>query len=64
MKAYVFTTGVVFVLITAAHIARVIAEGPRLLKEPSFVFTSILSIVLAAWAWRLFRQLSRPDKDA
>ena len=64
MKAYVFTTGVVFVLIIAAHIARVFAEGPRLLKEPSFVFTSILSIVLAAWAWRLFRQLSRPDQDA
>jgi hypothetical protein len=59
MKAYVFATGLVFGLIVAAHIARIAAEGPRLLKEPTFVFTSLLSIGLVTWAWRLFRHLSR-----
>jgi hypothetical protein len=47
----------------AAHIARIVAEGPRLLKEPTFVFTSMLSLGLAIWAWRLFRQLSRSPEN-
>ena len=64
MKAYVVTTGLVFVLIVAAHIARIVAEGPRLLKEPTFVLTSTLSIGLATWAWRLFRQLPRSHENA
>lgn len=59
MKAYVFTTGVVFVLIVAAHILRVFAEGTRLLKEPSFIFTSAFALALCVWAWRLWRRLSR-----
>ncbi len=60
MKAYLLTTGLVFTLIVAAHVARLFAEGARLLKEPAFVFTSILSAGLAAWAWNLFRQRARP----
>ena len=64
MKAYVIITGLVFVLIVAAHVARIVVEGPRLLKEPTFVFTSMLAIGLATWAWRLFRQLSRSHEKA
>ena len=63
MKAYVLITGIVFGLILAAHVARIFAEGPHLLKEPVFMFTSILSVVLVAWAWRVFRQLSQSDKN-
>jgi hypothetical protein len=59
MKAYVLTTGIVFVLVVAAHIARLVSEGLRLLREPSFIFTSILAVALAVWAGRMFRQLSR-----
>ena len=58
MKAYLIVTGVVFVLIAMAHIARVAVEGWHLLKEPIFVLTSLLTLGLAAWAWRLFRRLS------
>jgi hypothetical protein len=62
MKSYVLTTGLVFVLIVAAHVARLFAEGPGLLKEPAFVFTSVLSVGLAVWAWRLLRPPSRTKK--
>lgn len=55
MKAYVITTGVVFGLITAAHVLRAVVEGPHLATEPSFVFTSIISVALSVWAFRIFR---------
>ena len=59
MKAYVMTTGVVFGLITAAHVARVIAEGPRLATEPAFVLLTIVSTALCVWACRLLRLVPR-----
>lgn len=34
MKAYLITTGIIFGLITAAHVARVIVEGAGLAKDP------------------------------
>jgi len=43
MKSYIATSGVIFSLIVAAHIVRLFAEGPHLLKEPVFVFTSLLN---------------------
>ena len=55
MKAYVITTGVVFALITLAHILRVIAEGPRLLTEPFWVLLTLATAGLSVWAWRLLR---------
>ena len=60
MKAYVLTTGTVFVLILVAHGARVAAEGPWLLREPTFLATSAIAAGLAGWAWGVFRRLSRP----
>jgi hypothetical protein len=62
MKAYVLITGFAFVLIVAAHVARIIAEGPHLLIEPMFLFTSVLSIGFSVWAWRLFCRLRRDEK--
>ena len=55
MKAYVITTGVVFALITLAHILRIIAEGPRLLTEPLWVLLTLATAGLSLWAWRLLR---------
>ena len=55
MKAYVITTGVVFALITLAHILRVISEGPRLLTEPLWVLLTLATAGLSLWAWRLLR---------
>ena len=57
MKSYLLTTGVIFALIVVAHVLRIMAEGPKLLLQPVFALTSILSVGLALWAWRLFRRL-------
>ena len=53
MKAYLITTGMVFGLITLAHIGRVFAEGPHLATDPLFVLLTIAAAALCAWAWRL-----------
>ena len=53
MKAYVATTGVVFGLLTAAHVWRVAEEGRHLASEPSFVLITAASTMLCVWACRL-----------
>ena len=60
MKAYLMTTGVVFGLITLAHIVRVVMEGPHLLKEPLYIVLTLLTAGLSVWAWSLLRVASRP----
>ena len=46
MKAYVSTTGVVFGLLTLAHIWRGIAEGPHLAAQPWFILITLACAVL------------------
>jgi hypothetical protein len=59
MKAYLVTTGVVFGLITLAHIVRIVMEGSHLLKEPLYVVLTLVAAGLSVWAWRLLRVASR-----
>ena len=59
MKAYLITTGTVFGLITAAHIWRAIAEGPRMAKDPVFILLTFLTAGLCIWACRLLLRSSR-----
>ena len=61
MKAYLITTGIVFALITLAHILRVFAEGPRLAKDPVFILLTLLAAGLSAWAWALLRSSPPPQ---
>ena len=61
MKAYLITTGIVFALITLAHILRVFAEGPRLAKDPFFILLTLLAAGLSVWAWRLLRRSPPPQ---
>lgn len=61
MKAYLVTTGIIFALITLAHILRVFAEGPRLAKDPVFILLTLLAAGLSAWAWRLLRSSPPPQ---
>jgi hypothetical protein len=56
VKTYVMTTGVVFGLITLAHLLRIMAEGPHLLTEPLWVLLTAATAALAIWAWRLLRR--------
>jgi hypothetical protein len=59
MKAYLITTGMVFGLITLAHIWRVLAEGSRLATDPFFLLLTAAAAALSFWAWRLLKRLSR-----
>ena len=53
MKAYVITTGVVFGLLTLAHIWRVIEEGPHLLTDVTWILITVAATALFIWACRL-----------
>jgi hypothetical protein len=59
MKAYLITTGILFALITGAHIWRAFVEGPQMAKDPIFILLTILAASLSIWAWRLLRTLPR-----
>jgi hypothetical protein len=59
MKAYLITTGIVFGLITVAHIWRAFAEGSHLATDPLFLLLTVISTGLCLWAWRLLRLSSR-----
>lgn len=55
MKAYVTTTGIIFGLLTGAHVWRVFQEGPHLATDPGYVLITLLSAALCLWSWRLLR---------
>jgi hypothetical protein len=59
VKPYVITTGVLFGLITLAHILRIIAEGAHLARDPWFVLLTLIAAAFCLWAWRLLRLTSR-----
>jgi len=59
MKAYVVTTGVVFGLLTIAHVWRIVVEGLPLLTNPWWVGITVAAAALSVWAWRVFRLLGR-----
>ena len=58
MKAYIITTGIVFALITIAHIARLATET-SVLREPIFLVLTILAAALSIWAFVVLRRVSR-----
>jgi len=53
MRSYVLFTGLVFVLLTVAHVLRAFQE-PHLVRDPWFIGTSVLALGFAAWALRLY----------
>jgi hypothetical protein len=55
MKAYVITTGSVFVLLTVAHIWRAFEET-QLATKPWFILITLSTAVLSLWAGRLLRR--------
>ncbi len=59
MKAYIITTGVIFGLITVAHLLRFVTEGSRLATEPLFILLTLLSAALCIWAWQVLRRSNR-----
>lgn len=62
MKAYLITTGIIFGLITVAHILRVIFEGIDRAKDPFFILLTMLAAGLCVWAWKLLKTIPpRPN---
>jgi hypothetical protein len=59
MKAYVITTGVLFGLLTLAHVWRVFEEGRHLATDPWYVLITLATAALSFWAWRLLRFSTR-----
>ena len=58
MRVYVIVTGIIFALITIAHVVRMAVE-PHVLTEPVYLFLTLLSAALAIWAVVVLRRLSR-----
>ena len=56
MRAYVATSGLMFFLIVVAHIARIAADGLDVLKGPTFVLASCISLAMLAWSIVAFRR--------
>ena len=58
MKAFLWTTGIVFALITVAHIWRVFAESTALARDPWFIVISLVAAGLSVWSFRLLRSFT------
>ena len=59
MKAYVLSTGILFGVITLAHVWRMAVERP-LASDPAYIAITTVAAVLGVWSWRVFRRVSRP----
>jgi hypothetical protein len=58
MRAYLATTGTVFLLLTVAHIVRVFQET-HLARQPWFWLVTVIPAILAVWALRLYPKAAR-----
>ena len=58
MRTYVVVTGLFYLALFGAHVARVAAEGPSVLRGWVFVVTSLCSLAMAVWSWRSLRGLA------
>jgi len=56
MRAYLITTGILFALLTGAHLWRIAAESRRLATEPDFVIITLVAAGMSVWAFRLLRR--------
>jgi len=58
MKAYVITTGALFVLLALAHVVRMFLE-PALATAPWFIALTVAPAGLSLWAFCLLRPSGR-----
>ena len=58
MKTYVITTGVIFGLLTLAHLWRMTMER-HLASDPWYLLITVATAVLGFWAWRVARVTAR-----
>jgi hypothetical protein len=51
LKVDVVTTGVIFGLVTVAHVWRMVEEGSHVATDPFFVLVTLASGSLGFWVW-------------
>jgi hypothetical protein len=56
MRTYVIVTGILFVLLTGAHVVRAVME-PASLRDPVFLIFTALAVGMAGWSWKVFRAI-------
>jgi hypothetical protein len=57
MRIYVVTTGLIFGLLTAVHLWRIVEE-PHLVREPWFLSFTVLSAILCIASFVVIRRQS------
>jgi hypothetical protein len=55
MRTYVIVTGILFALLTAAHIVRMFME-PSSVTDPIFIAFTVLAAGMTVWSWMALRQ--------
>jgi hypothetical protein len=56
VKAYVITTGIVFALLTIAHLARMVMEEGHFSTDPFYLGITAATAALAVWAFYVVRR--------
>ena len=56
MRAYLWTTAILFGAVTVAHVARALTESMSLATDPVYVGLTVLAALLCVWAVRLLRK--------
>jgi hypothetical protein len=59
MKAYVVTTGILFGLLTLAHVLRIVYESRALASDPWYMLITTATTVLCVWACLLITRRAK-----
>ena len=59
MKAYVLTTGILFALLTLAHVLRIVYESRALASDPWYMLITAATAALSVWACLLLGRRAR-----
>ena len=59
MRVYVITTGVIFGLLVAAHLWRMVAE-PHLATDPGYLLITLVAGLISLWAGLVLRRSPSP----
>lgn len=62
MRVFLLVAAVCFALLAAAHVLRLVFEGAGPLESPVFILTTLLSVVLSAWASALLLRRPAPKE--
>jgi thiol:disulfide interchange protein len=59
MKAYVITTGLMFLALALAHVSRVFWESKSLATNPENVIVGLIALGMSIWAFTVVRRAAR-----